>query len=58
MTAVLAEGIERVATFSDEPEFTVLFESSGEVSYMWLNTEVEAFQDEPRTPGVRSRHQP
>jgi peptide/nickel transport system substrate-binding protein len=46
VTAVLAEGIERVATFSDEPEFTVLFESSGEVSYMWLNTEVEAFQDE------------
>ena len=45
VTAVLAEGIERVATFSDDPEFTVLFESSGEVSYMWLNTEVEAFQD-------------
>ena len=45
MTAVLAEGIERVATFSEDPEFTVLFESSGEVSYMWLNTEVEAFQD-------------
>ena len=45
VTAVLAEGIERVATFSEDPEFTVLFESSGEVSYMWLNTEVEAFQD-------------
>jgi peptide/nickel transport system substrate-binding protein len=46
VTAVLAEGIERVATFSEDPEFEVLFESSGEVSYMWLNTEVEAFQDD------------
>ena len=45
VTAVLAEGIERVATFSEDPEFTVLFESSGEVSYMWLNVNVEAFQD-------------
>ena len=34
VTAVLAEGIERVATFSEDPAFTVLFESSGEVSYM------------------------
>lgn len=45
VTSVLAEGIERVATFESDPEFKVLFESAGEVSYMWLNTNVEAFQD-------------
>jgi peptide/nickel transport system substrate-binding protein len=45
VTAVLAEGIPRVATFAEDPEFKVLFESAGEVSYMWLNVNVEAFQD-------------
>jgi peptide/nickel transport system substrate-binding protein len=45
ITAVLAEGIERVATFKDEPDYKVLFESAGEVSYMWLNVNDERFQD-------------
>ncbi|MEJ7799572.1 MAG: ABC transporter substrate-binding protein, partial [Ilumatobacter sp.] len=45
VTAVLAEGIERVSTFSEDPEFNVLFESAGEVSYMWLNVNVEPLQD-------------
>ncbi|MDW3213863.1 MAG: ABC transporter substrate-binding protein [Ilumatobacteraceae bacterium] len=45
VTAVLAEGIERVATFSDDAEYKVLFESAGEVSYLWLNVNEEAFQD-------------
>jgi peptide/nickel transport system substrate-binding protein len=45
VTAVLDQGIERVATFAEDPEFKVLFESSGEVSYLWLNVNVEAFQD-------------
>lgn len=45
VTAVLAEGIERVATFSDDADFKVLFESAGEVSYLWLNVNEEAFQD-------------
>lgn len=46
VTAVLAEGIERVATFSENADFKVLFESAGEVSYLWLNVNEEAFQDE------------
>lgn len=46
VTAVLAEGIERVATFTEDPEFKVLFESAGEVSYLWLNVNEPAFQDE------------
>jgi len=45
VTAVLAEGIERVATFTEDPEFQVLFESAGEVSYLWLNVNEEPFQD-------------
>jgi peptide/nickel transport system substrate-binding protein len=45
VTAVLAEGIERVATFSTDSNFKVLFESAGEVSYMWLNVNEEPFQD-------------
>lgn len=45
VTAVLAEGIERVATFSDDPDYKVLFESAGEVSYLWLNVNEEPFQD-------------
>jgi peptide/nickel transport system substrate-binding protein len=45
VTAVLAEGIERVATFSEDPDYKVLFESAGEVSYMWLNVNEPAFQD-------------
>ncbi len=45
VTAVLAEGIERVATFTEDPEFKVLFESAGEVSYLWLNVNEEPFQD-------------
>ena len=45
ISAVLAEGIERVATFSEDPDFKVLFESAGEVSYMWLNVNEKAFQD-------------
>jgi peptide/nickel transport system substrate-binding protein len=45
VTAVLAEGIERVATFSKDPKFNVLFESAGEVSYMWLNVNEKPFQD-------------
>lgn len=46
ITGVLAEGIERVATFSEDPNYKVLFESAGEVSYMWLNVNEPAFQDE------------
>lgn len=46
VTSVLAEGIERVATFSEDANFTVLFESAGEVSYLWLNVNEPAFQDE------------
>lgn len=45
VTSVLAEGIERVATFSEDSEFKVLFESAGEVSYLWLNVNEEPFQD-------------
>lgn len=46
VTSVLAEGIERVATFSEDANFKVLFESAGEVSYLWLNVNEPAFQDE------------
>jgi peptide/nickel transport system substrate-binding protein len=46
VTSVLAEGIERVATFSEDSNFKVLFESAGEVSYLWLNVNEPAFQDE------------
>lgn len=46
VTAVLAEGIERVASFSEDSNFKVLFESAGEVSYMWLNVNDERFQDD------------
>jgi peptide/nickel transport system substrate-binding protein len=45
VTSVLAEGIERVATFDSNAEYNVLFESAGEVSYLWLNVNEEAFQD-------------
>ena len=45
VTAVLAEGIERVATFNEDPNFKVVFETAGEVSYMWLNVNEPAFQD-------------
>ena len=45
VSAVLAEGIERVETFISDSNFKVLFESAGEVSYMWLNVNEEAFQD-------------
>jgi len=45
ISAVLAEGIERVATFTEDPDYKVLFESAGEVSYMWLNVNDERFQD-------------
>jgi peptide/nickel transport system substrate-binding protein len=45
ISAVLAEGIERVATFSGDPDYKVLFESAGEVSYLWLNVNDERFQD-------------
>jgi peptide/nickel transport system substrate-binding protein len=45
VTAVLAEGIERVATFSKDDKFKVLFESAGEVSYLWLNVNQKPFQD-------------
>ncbi len=45
VTSVLAEGIERVATFSEDANFKVLFESAGEVSYLWLNVNEEPFQD-------------
>jgi len=45
VSAVLAEGIERVETFTSDENFKVLFESAGEVSYMWLNVNEEAFQD-------------
>jgi peptide/nickel transport system substrate-binding protein len=46
ITAVLAEGIERVSSFTEDPEYKVVFESAGEVSYLWLNVNVPAFQDE------------
>jgi len=45
LSAVLAEGIERVATFTEDEDFKVLFESAGEVSYLWLNVNEEPFQD-------------
>jgi peptide/nickel transport system substrate-binding protein len=34
-----------VETFSEDPNFKVLFESAGEVSYLWLNVNDERFQD-------------
>jgi peptide/nickel transport system substrate-binding protein len=45
VTSVLAEGIERVATFDNDANFNVLFESAGEVSYLWLNVNEEPLQD-------------
>jgi peptide/nickel transport system substrate-binding protein len=45
ISGVLAEGIERVESFSQNPAYKVLFESAGEVSYLFLNVNEEAFQD-------------
>ncbi len=43
--AILAEGIERVDSFENDPEFTVTLQGSTENSYMWLNVNEPAFQD-------------
>ena len=45
ISKVLAEGIERVATFNSDPNFKVQFESANENSYMWLNVNEKAFKD-------------
>lgn len=45
VTGVLAEGIDRVATFDSNPDFQVVFELGGEVSYVFLNVNKPEFQD-------------
>jgi peptide/nickel transport system substrate-binding protein len=45
VVAVLAEGIDRVQSFVDNPEFQVVFELGGEVSYTFLNVNVPELQD-------------
>lgn len=45
VVGVLAEGIDRVASFDEDPDFQVVYELGGEVSYTFLNTNVPEFQD-------------
>jgi len=45
VTGVLAEGIDRVATFESDSDFQVVFELGGEVSYTFLNVNVPEFED-------------
>jgi peptide/nickel transport system substrate-binding protein len=45
VTGVLAEGIDRVATFDSDPKFQVVFELGGEVSYTFLNVNMPELQD-------------
>jgi len=45
VTGVLAEGIDRVATFESDSNFQVVFELGGEVSYTFLNVNVPEFED-------------
>jgi len=45
ITAVLAEGIERVAEIQKDPAFTVTLQGATENSYMWLNVNDKRFQD-------------
>ncbi len=45
VVGVLAEGIDRVATFDADPEFQVVFEKGGEVSYTFLNVNMPELQD-------------
>ena len=55
VAAVVGEGMDRVHSFEDNPDFQVAFDSS-EVSYMFLNVNKPEFQDEPGSPGDRLRH--
>lgn len=43
--AVLAEGLERVKEFKNDPKFKVELQGSTENSYLWLNVNNKAFQD-------------
>ena len=45
VTGVLAEGIDRVATFDSDPNFQVVFELGGEVSYTFLNINMPELED-------------
>jgi len=45
VVGVLAEGIDRVATFDADPNFQVVFELGGEVSYTFLNVNMPELQD-------------
>ncbi len=45
VTGVLAEGIDRVASFEQDPEFQAVFEKGGEVSYIFLSVKKPEFQD-------------
>ena len=54
MAAVVGEGMDRVPSFEDNPDFQVAFDSS-EVSYMFLNVNKPELQDERGSPGDRLR---
>lgn len=45
VASVIGEGMDRVATIADDPNFTMTLIPGTEVSYWALNTNVEAFQD-------------
>lgn len=45
VTGVLAEGIDRVASFDENPDFQVVFELGGEVSYTFLNVNMPELED-------------
>ena len=45
VSKVLAEGIERVESFTTDSDFKVQFESANENSFMWLSVKEKAFQD-------------
>ena len=45
VTGVLAEGIDRVASFEQDPGFQVVFEKGGEVSYIFLSVNKPEFKD-------------
>ena len=45
VTGVLAEGINRVASFASDPKFQVVFELGGEVSYTFLSVKMPELKD-------------
>ena len=56
VASVIGEGMDRVATFEDDPNFTVTLVPGTEVSYWALNTNVEAFQDERVRQAIQHGH--